>query len=274
MKSRAEYFHLVEHPQIVSSGPAQETASSSSQYMITLDEGSIGWDATEDVRKACSTMTIERQIQLLQDLISSALPGTADHRKYLQALANWYEAKFKCTDDTTDLEKCIEWGRVVLASIPDVFMLAPLVSLASDLDEAYRRNPSISFLQESISLLRHVLKLPGTQGRLHLLGLRALFSRIFDRLLLFRHREDLDEVILLLQTSIDHISAIPSDALRDACIWVDIARAYRHPSVSTAYETAMSCMQTSLVFAPTLHTQHAHLLSANEANTIPLEYAS
>ena len=33
-------------------------------------------------------------------------------------------------------------------------------------------------------------------------------------------------------------------------------------------------MQTSLVFSPTLHTQHAHLLAVKEANKIPLEYAS
>ena len=148
MKSRAEYFHLVEHPQTVSSGSVQEAAPSSSQHMSTPDEDSIGWDATGDVREACSTTTIERQIQVLQDLISSALPGTADHRKYLQALTNWYEAKFMRTDDTTDFEKSIEWGRAALASTRnDGLTCVRLVSLAAGLHEAYRRNRSISFLE-------------------------------------------------------------------------------------------------------------------------------
>ena len=274
MKPHAEYFHLVEHPRTVSSGPAQEAAPSSSQRMSTLDEGLIGWDATDDVREACSMTIIERQIQLVQDLTSSALPGTADHWKYLQALSDWSKAKFKRTDDLTDLEKSIEWGRVALASTPDVFMFAPLFSLAIRLHQAYSRNHSISFLQESVSLLRHAFKLPTTQGRLQIQGLRALFRHILDRFLLLRHQEDLDEVVFLRQTLIDHISTISPDALRDACTWVTIAQESGYPSVSAAYETAMSCLQTSLVFAPTLHTQHAHLLSAKEANKIPLEYAS
>ena len=79
MKTRAEYFHLPEHPQMVSSGPVQEAIPSSLQQMRTPDDGSIGWDATLHVRKACSMTTFERQIQLLQDLISSALPGMAGH---------------------------------------------------------------------------------------------------------------------------------------------------------------------------------------------------
>jgi hypothetical protein len=116
MKARAEYFLLTEHPQMVSSGPAQEAASSSLQQMSLPDEGRIGWHATRDVQKACSVTTIERQIQLLQDIISSAFPGMVDHWKYLEALADWYMAKFKHTDDTTDLEKSIEWRKMALAS--------------------------------------------------------------------------------------------------------------------------------------------------------------
>ncbi|KAI0254251.1 CHAT domain-containing protein, partial [Lactifluus subvellereus] len=97
---------------------------------------------------------------------------------------------------------------------------------------------------------------------------------LLDRFLLLRHEKDLDEAVLLFQMSIDDKCTIPPDALRDACTWVAIARQSSHPSVSTAYETAMSWMLTSLVFAPSLHTQHAHLLAVKEANKIPLEYAS
>ena len=94
IKARVECFDLAEPTQTVSSGPAQETASLSLQQMKTPDERWIGWDVTWDVREACSMTTIECQIQLLQDLIPSALPGTVGHRKYLEALADWYAVKF------------------------------------------------------------------------------------------------------------------------------------------------------------------------------------
>ncbi|KAI0245544.1 CHAT domain-containing protein [Lactifluus subvellereus] len=276
MKKRAKYFHLTEHPQMVGSGPAQGAAPSSLQHMSTPDEGSIGWDAIRDVRRACSMTTIERQIQLLPDLISSALPGTADHGKYLRALADWYKAKFERTDDTTYLEKSIDWHKIALASIPSdmIYIRLDDSELALDLLRAYYRNHDISFLEESISFSRHVLKLSDTQGWNHTFGLKLLRQGLLDRFRLLHHREDLDEAVLLLQMSIDCICTIPPDKLRHACTWVVIARVSGHPSVSTAYETAMSWLQTSLVFAPTLHTQHAHLLAIEQANKIPLEYAS
>ncbi|KAI0245549.1 CHAT domain-containing protein [Lactifluus subvellereus] len=274
MEARAKYFHLTEHSQMVSSGPAQGAAPSSLQHMSTPDEGSIGWDARRNVRRTCSMTTIERQIQLLPDLISSALPGTADHGNYLRALADWYDAKFERTDDTTYLEKSIDWRKIALASTPDVLICIHLNELALALLLAYHRNHGISFLEESISFSRHVLNLPGTQGWNHTIGLQLLRQGLLARFRLLHHREDLDEAVLLLQMSIDHICTIPPDKLRDACTWVAIARVSGHPSVSTAYETAMSWLQTSLVFAPTLHTQHAHLLAIEEANKIPLEYAS
>ena len=276
MKAREEYFLLTEHPQMVSSGPEQKAASSSLQQMSSPDEGWIGWDATWDVQTACSMTTIERQIQLLQDLISSALPGMVDHWKYLEALADWYKAKFKHTDDTTDLEKSIEWRKIALASAPtnDWLMSLRLDSLAFNLLLASFHNHSISFLEELISLLHYILKLQGTQGWRATSALRILRHGLIKRFLMLRHQEDLDEAVLLLQMSIDDKCTIPPDKLRDACIWAYFAQKFRHPSVSTAYETTMSWIQTSLLFAPTLHTQHAHLVAAKEANKIPLQYAS
>ncbi|KAI0253267.1 CHAT domain-containing protein [Lactifluus subvellereus] len=199
----------------------------------------------------------------------------ADHGEYLEALADWYRTKFGRTDDTTYLEKSIEWRKVALASTPnDVLVHFRLIDLTFDLLWAYRRNHSISFLEESISLSRHVLKLPGTQGWIRTVGLQKLREGLLHRFLLLRHQEDLDEAVLLLQMSIDDIYTISPDKLRNACTWVAVAQASGHPSVSTAYATAMSWMQTSLVFTPTLHMQHSHLLAVEEAKKIPLEYAS
>jgi hypothetical protein len=73
---------------------------------------------------------------------------------------------------------------------------------------------------------------------------------------------------------IDHKYAMLPDKLKSACSWAYLARSTGHPSIETAYETAMSSMQDSLVFAPTLHTQHAHLVNIQSASKIPLEYVS
>ncbi|KAI0248477.1 CHAT domain-containing protein [Lactifluus subvellereus] len=164
-----------------------------------------------------------------------------------------------------------------LASTPrGLIPQARLTNLALDLFRAFQRNHRISFLEESISLLRHAIKKEevGTHGVFHRQALQGLHVCLLRRWKLIRHREDLDEAILLLQTSINHESENPPDKLEDACAWAILARRTAHPSVSTAYKIAMSWMQRSLVFAPTLHTKHAHLTAIQQANKMPLAYAS
>ena len=60
-----------------------------------------------------------------------------------------------------------------------------------------------------------------------------------------------------------------------SCHWASHARANLHPSVSTAYETAMSILQETLVFCPTLQTQHDRLARAlTQGGRLPSDYAS
>ena len=50
---------------------------------------------------------------------------------------------------------------------------------------------------------------------------------------------------------------------------------HRHPSISTVYETAMSLLQESLVFSPTLQIQHFRLArTLGEERTLSSDYAS
>ena len=135
----------------------------------------------------------------------------------------------------------------MLTSTPDhVLTCVRLNRLALDLLRAYYsdRNHGISFLEESISLSRQVLKLPGAQGRNRTDGLRFLRQGLFRRFLLFHHREDLEGLVRPYQLSMamDDICTDPPDKLRVAFTWAIIAHEHGYPSVSTAYETAMSCM--------------------------------
>ncbi|KAI0248458.1 CHAT domain-containing protein [Lactifluus subvellereus] len=279
-EKRSSYFHLTMPPQSACSGTSHEMGPSALQRMDMSDRGSVEWDATKDIQRACSLTTIDQQIHHLRELLSGNVTGTSGHAKYFCALADWYSTRFNRTDDITDLEKSIEWRQMQLASTSrDSFLQGHLTELAFDFLQASRRNHRISFLEKSISLLRYAIKVgdvgaQGTQGAVHRKALQMLHLCLFRRWMLIRHREDLDEAILLLQTSIDHESGNPPDKLEDACNWVYLARRTAHPSLSTAYQIAMSWMQRSLVFAPTLHTKHAHLTAIQQVNKMPLAYAS
>jgi hypothetical protein len=57
-------------------------------------------------------------------------------------------------------------------------------------------------------------------------------------------------------------------------MWAHLARLTRHSSVSTAYETSVSLVQDTLLFAPTLQLQHTTLATNDDTQSIPLDYAS
>ena len=143
-----------------------------------------------------------------------------------------------------------------------------------DLFRAFQQNNKISFLEESISLLCHVVEVAGEQGVVHHLALGALHKCLLQRWTLLADKQDLDEAIRLLQLSIDDKCATPPEKLQVACTWANIARLYAHPSILPAYESVMTWMQSSLVFAPTPHTQPAHLVAVKAANKMPLAFAS
>ncbi|KAH9178940.1 CHAT domain-containing protein [Lactarius sanguifluus] len=106
----------------------------------------------------------------------------------------------------------------------------------------------------------------------------VLFSEVleFARWRLFRLKEDLDEInTKLFPMAVNNSHASLPDRFQSSCLWAGIARRFGHPSVAAAYENAMSLMQSSLVFAPTLQIQHARLVSMREScEKVTLNYAS
>ena len=53
-----------------------------------------------------------------------------------------------------------------------------------------------------------------------------------------------------------------------------VARRYRYPVASIAYETAMSLMQDTVLFSPTLQLQHTTLSTYDTTQSLSLDYAS
>jgi hypothetical protein len=78
----------------------------------------------------------------------------------------------------------------------------------------------------------------------------------------------------LFSQYVNNARASLPDRLLLARVWALLGRLTRHPSVSTAYETALSLMQDTLLFSPTLQLQHTTLAAMDKTHGLPLDYAS
>ncbi|KAI9433436.1 CHAT domain-containing protein [Lactarius psammicola] len=89
------------------------------------------------------------------------------------------------------------------------------------------------------------------------------------------HRtQDMDELVKIFSLCANNGHATLPSRFWFACAWALLARRTRHPSVSIAYESAISLMQDALLFAPTLQLQHATLATSDLTHCMPLDYAS
>jgi hypothetical protein len=93
--------------------------------------------------------------------------------------------------------------------------------------------------------------------------------------LLSNDRKDFDEIMQLFPIAAADKSATVPQRFKISFQWVLFARASIHPSMSTAYDSAISLMQDSLVFAPTLEIQHFRLATmGDDYKKLPLDYAA
>ncbi|KAH9033972.1 CHAT domain-containing protein [Lactarius deliciosus] len=183
-------------------------------------------------------------------------------------------------NDITNIDEALELGRTKLN--PSIPMLPPVSSLfeafGDMLFEASRRTKKIEYLNESISTRRQILRRPSPQS-LRLRSIGKLSATLLARFLYFPSycTQDLDEAMeLLSQCANDRHANLPSRFFY-ACSWASVSRLTRHPSISTAYESAVSLMRDSLLFAPTLQLQHATLAKTDAEHhhgRLPLDYAS
>ena len=101
--------------------------------------------------------------------------------------------------------------------------------------------------------------------------LRALSVRID----LSHDQKDVDEIMQLHSLRPKDTYTNPQERLWVSYAWAEYARHNGHHTTSTAYETALSLMGDTLLLAPTLETQHFHLvLLRNVIEELPLDIAS
>ena len=215
--------------------------------------GSIGESSVNSLLGVLSqkyTQTISQTMDRMQDLLFGILN----------------------TDDTAEIDEAIEKGRSILSSDSHRLTLALFGNVLS---EAFHRTKKIEYLNESISVRRQLIESPLPQSERAII-FPSLFHSLFARSLLFPGycTQDLDEALKLLSQYVSSARASVPDRFREACIWAFLARLTRHSSVSTAYVTALSLMQDTVHFSPTLQLQHSTLATHHITQSLSLDYAS
>ena len=176
--------------------------------------------------------------------------------------------------DMAEIEAAIEPCRRLLASFhpSDPHKSFAVDVLGNLLFRAFKFTNNIEYVNEAISILREGLDLPDAERfGLVPLSIVVLLAR-FD---LRYSGEDLDEITQLCQMAVNQGAIKIPDRLLFSCRWAQLARIHGHPSISTAYHYALSLVQDSLTFAPTVDIQHSRLVAMrNECETLPLDCAS
>ncbi|KAH9013399.1 hypothetical protein EDB84DRAFT_1444273 [Lactarius hengduanensis] len=181
--------------------------------------------------------------------------------------------------DITEIGEAVEKARTLLASAPtDMVTSGQFYWFGLILFEAFKRTNKIEYLNESISTLRQAYEnptsLPGVlrfRISTHLWVSLLIRSTSFPGL----RTQDLDEIVKLFSQCANNVHASLPDRFQYSCWWASLARLTLHPSVSKAYESAVSLMQDALLFAPTLQQQHATLATPFFiTDPVSLDYAS
>ncbi|KAI9441137.1 CHAT domain-containing protein [Lactarius psammicola] len=172
----------------------------------------------------------------------------------------------------TKIDEAVEKGRSIFASSAPKHPLASSLfdSFGEILFEAFERTKKVEYFSELIGTRRQVASERPLPEFMRFMAISRLSLSLLSRFVSFPYQL----VKLLSWCAHDEHASLP-DRLQIACEWATIARLTRHPSVVTAYESALSLMQDTLNFAPTLKLQHATLAKTFDiAHRMPLDYAS
>ncbi|KAI9508533.1 hypothetical protein F5148DRAFT_1283913 [Russula earlei] len=210
------------------------------------------------------------------------------HRRALHLAAMLAQARFSYSANPEYMEEAILRCRTFVSALSpeDPFHLPYVQYLAqveksrlkefgvtNDLAEAHSGLPEIidnhSFSSLTTSLAKPVdsISMKGAD-RIQYLDMLSAMHNITDA-------AEIPHAIKNCRLLLASLHPTDDIAHHTAIEWVDFGRAFGHTSISTAYENAISLMQKSLVFAPTLEIQHFRLAAMrDDYMKLPLNYAS
>jgi len=198
-----------------------------------------------------------------------------DNLRHLKALS----AMCRLTNKA-DIEEGVKYCSLLLTSLqqcPDdieIITHIALVCSGTYLHHAFTLTNNPSYLNESIDVNQGILKLPSAQWT-HFDVIERLISSLKSRYKLFKDTKDFDEIMKLFPIAATNTFAKSLHRFRTSCRWAWFSRDYRRPSARVAYKTAITLMQDTLTFTPTLEIQHHRLISMrDDFLKLPLDSAS
>ncbi|KAH9053720.1 CHAT domain-containing protein [Lactarius vividus] len=181
-----------------------------------------------------------------------------------------------CNEEITDVDVAVERARTLLPPPNSnlLFSWFPAIAFASILREGYIRTKKPDYLDEAITAY-HDLRKASAPKAIHFEAGRGLFNILLRGTDWLGLRQHYEEAMQLAPILANDESGEVFRRFKISYAWAHYARLYAHSSISAAYETTMSLMQETLVFTPTLHTQHFRLVNApRELEGLPPDYAS
>ncbi len=182
-------------------------------------------------------------------------------------------------DEIMDVGAAVERSRTLShplqhSSVRLLYNAASATMFAQILFQAHQRTGRLDYLNEAIIANRDRRKVPAPRV-IHFQAGYSLLQSVIASWDLLHLWQDVEEALLLFPEVANDGSAEVFHRFEISSWWAYCARAYAHPSISTAYETAVSLMQKTLVFSPTLQTQHFRLAHAlRKWGVLPSDYAS
>jgi CHAT domain-containing protein len=229
-----------------------------------------------DVLETYSVTDMQQKIQHLENLLAITPPGTEHHKECLDSLRNWYESKSRLTNNISDIEESIKYNRLSLDATlaSNSLRFLDLGSLRNVLLFAFNKTRKISYLDESITIGYDILEYQ-TSHILRFQVIQQLVSSLLTRAQFLGRIEDRLEAIRLMSVVINNEYGREPDRFKISCWWAIVARRTHHPTTLAAYKTAMSLMQRSFSFTPTVSVQHTRFVTmGSDCQTMPLDYAS
>ncbi|KAH9967823.1 CHAT domain-containing protein [Russula dissimulans] len=177
--------------------------------------------------------------------------------------------------NVADIEEAAKYCQLWLTSYPQsAFATLAGITLASLLLRLFSYTHKIEYLSREISVLQDQLKAPGVERcQFTIVGL--LIASITIRFNMLHRKEDFNELMQLFPLAVNDRRGRTPERFIHSCDWAQAARSAGHPSASAAYGCAISLIQDTLMFAPTLDVQHSRLVAMrNSYETLPLDSAS
>ncbi|KAN0134112.1 CHAT domain containing protein [Lactarius tabidus] len=223
-----------------------------------------------------SVTDVQQKIQHSENLLSITPPGTEHHKECLDSLKNWYASKSRLTNNISDIEESIKYNRLSLDATPssNPVRYLDLGSLRNVLLFAFNKTRKFSYLDESITIGYDILECQTSHiSRFQII--EQLVSSLLTRAQFLGRIKDRLEAIRLITVVINNEYGWESDRFKLSCVWAIQARGTHHPTTLAAYKTAMSLMEISFSFAPTVSVQHTRFVAmGSNCQKMPLDYAS